>query len=211
MNGKRGPRGKASAAASRFHRRKSTMADTYTPRPGSVPWRTIDFLIKNPDEELTRGDVAVKFDCVGTGVDTALTSAVNNGVLKKGRNSEMELVWLLGDASKVTLLPWLDQPAARAPAPAPAASLSAWGESLRHQPGMPTIRRGVRLLNERDRQELEYDTWLVQFGVGDSAEFAEVRLDEIKKHARRYQRKNAGVRFIFAPTRDGQHGIERRA
>ncbi len=75
----------------------------YKPQRGSVPWKVLRFLVQNPDEELTRGDIAVKFDTFGGSVDTLLARAVAMGALKKARNSETELTWILGSAGKVDL------------------------------------------------------------------------------------------------------------
>lgn len=82
------------------------MADTYTPRPGSIAWRVIDFLTRNPDEELTRGDIATKFDCVGSSLDSLLSTAVRCGALKRIRNTHNELVWIVADATKLDLQAW---------------------------------------------------------------------------------------------------------
>lgn len=79
--------------------------EIYVPRPGSVPWRVLSFLVANPDEQLTRGDVAVKFDCIGGGVDTILQLAVARECLKKTRNSELEVVWILGMVKRFRLDP----------------------------------------------------------------------------------------------------------
>lgn len=70
--------------------------ELYVPRPGTLPWRVLNYLLQNPDEELTRGDVAVKFSCIGTGIDTMLQLAVARECLKKSRNSKGEMIWILG-------------------------------------------------------------------------------------------------------------------
>ena len=64
----------------------------------------IQFLRANPDEELTRGDVAVKFDALGTTIDTALVPAVEHKMLVKGKNGEAELVWRIGPKTKPALV-----------------------------------------------------------------------------------------------------------
>jgi hypothetical protein len=105
--------------------------EIYVPKPGSLPWKVLSFLLANPDEELTRGDVGVKFDCIGAGIDAMLQLAVSRDALKKGRNSQMELVWILGLVKRFRLDPLPEaaddkqakapQPSAQAAAPAPAA------------------------------------------------------------------------------------------
>lgn len=100
--------------------------ELYIPRPGSVPWRVLSFLVANPDEQLTRGDVAVKFDCIGGGVDTILQLAVARECLKKTRNSELEVVWILGLVKRFRL----DQ----LPADADDKSVAALQKAMDHKP-----------------------------------------------------------------------------
>lgn len=69
------------------------MRGTYKPRSGSVAARVIDFLSSNPGEELSRSDVAAKYDCSAQSVSSLLASAVDNGVLAYSRNDDLELVY----------------------------------------------------------------------------------------------------------------------
>jgi len=92
--------------------------ELYVPRPGIVAWKVLDYLVRNPNEELTRGDVAVKFDCIGGGVDTLLQLAVARGALKKSRNGMRELTWILGDLTRFRLDPMPPSGAAAPPAAA---------------------------------------------------------------------------------------------
>jgi hypothetical protein len=79
--------------------------ELYVPRPGSLPWKVLNFLVQNPEEELTRGDVAVKFDCVGAGIDSMLQLAVARECLKKTRNRGGDLAWILGLVKRFRLDP----------------------------------------------------------------------------------------------------------
>lgn len=188
------------------------MTEKYIPKPGSVPWRTISFLRDNPDEELARGDIAVKFDCVGGSLDTTLAKAVQCGALKRLRNTDQEFVWVLGDLSNVELQPWANEPkpAARVPG-----TLSSWtAQAVASH--MPAIRKNTPLAPidtkkaARLRKEAEYDAWLGQFAVGDSAEFTEDRFKEIRGNAMRYSRHHK-TQFRTAKVRAGIMGIERKA
>lgn len=49
----------------------------YIPKAGSLAEEVINFLMANPDEELSSGDIAVKFDHLQTSVTTGLKTAVH--------------------------------------------------------------------------------------------------------------------------------------
>lgn len=55
-----------------------------------------DYLQKNPEEELTRSDIATKFNVQSSIVDSELKAAVNAGRLAVERNEDDGLVWRLG-------------------------------------------------------------------------------------------------------------------
>ncbi|MDP3625043.1 MAG: hypothetical protein Q8S12_00485 [Hydrogenophaga sp.] len=55
----------------------------------------LDFLKANPDEELTRDDVAQKFDMSATSVHASLEPAVNGGALVFERNEDLHFVYRL--------------------------------------------------------------------------------------------------------------------
>jgi AraC-like DNA-binding protein len=58
--------------------------------------RVCDYLETNPDDELTRSDIATKFGVAATAVDGELRPAVNAGRLIMARNDDDGLVWRLG-------------------------------------------------------------------------------------------------------------------
>lgn len=89
------------------------------PRPGSVLWHVLSYLLKHHDEErppeLTRQDVSTKFDCALGGVDTLLQKPTARGCLVKSRNSKNQMVWKLGLVKRFRLDPLpSDAPAAPA-------------------------------------------------------------------------------------------------
>lgn len=205
---------------------------TYTPRVGSIPYRVLTFLVLNPQEELTRGDIAVKFDCQASSVDTLLGIAVARQILKRGRNSEMEVVWSLGKSTDFVLdqtkgddeplvkLPSRCFPSARSATPESESYIGRSAAPVRSpfQSASPVtldladikVRKGVRLMTKEERRRAEFSEWFAQFEVGDSAEFDEIHLPTIKTECRRHMRE-AKTKFRFEATGPGRQGVERTA
>lgn len=73
---------------------------SYTPREGSLPWKVIEFLTTNPEEELSPNEISAKFDVPAKQIHTQLALAVQHGTLKRAE-SEDELVYCLGTGSPV--------------------------------------------------------------------------------------------------------------
>lgn len=71
---------------------------SYAPQQGSVAWKVIEFLTTNPEEELSRDDIAAKFDAVSNHVHTLLRQCVEAGLLKRVE-VEDELVYRLGNGT----------------------------------------------------------------------------------------------------------------
>lgn len=59
-------------------------APVYLPRHGSLAERVIEWFRKNPEEELSRPDIALKFELSQSSVQACLQTAVDNG----------ELIWV---------------------------------------------------------------------------------------------------------------------
>lgn len=76
------------------------MADTYRPRPGSLVDRVLAFFEKNPDEELSRSDVAVKFELGITSVSGTLAAAVQAGLLRWEKDDAGRWVYRAGQEVK---------------------------------------------------------------------------------------------------------------
>lgn len=191
----------------------------YTPKAGSIPYQVCRFLFANPDEELTRADIAVKFGVPGSAVDTALDYAVTMGMLNKGKNTDLDQVWMAGPhIEHVVIEPWPDDPDVKSRAEAANDALAirlAGGEPAL---ALPAIRRNTPLLTsdaakkkaERMRAEIAWDTWLGQFRPNDSAEFSAESVKEFRQHARRYSREHK-TKFRILAVRPGVFGIERKA
>ena len=70
---------------------------TYTPRTGSLADKVLRFLRENPEEELTRSDVSVKFGVMVSSVGGCLLHTVHQNHLVQTRNEEGQLVYRLPD------------------------------------------------------------------------------------------------------------------
>lgn len=88
---------------------------SYAPQQGSVAWKVIEFLTTNPDEELTRDDIAAKFDCTSGNVHSLLRQSVDAGLLLRVETDD-ELVYRLGKGSPVIKPNKAANPSLRAPA-----------------------------------------------------------------------------------------------
>lgn len=71
--------------------------DTYTPAPGSLAYRVLEWFQKNPEEELTIADIAGKFDAQRGGISGHLKIAVDKGVLKYSQNEDLIYVYTLSE------------------------------------------------------------------------------------------------------------------
>jgi hypothetical protein len=72
------------------------MKDIYTPRPGSLPARIIEFFQENPEEELSRADIAAKFVVASSTIDACLAAAIDFGGIATRTNDDLQRVWVAG-------------------------------------------------------------------------------------------------------------------
>lgn len=183
------------------------MSIHYTPKPGSVADQVIAFFEENPDEELTRADIAQKFDTAHATVDSTLQLAVARGCLVRERNRSMEMVWKLGRVKAQRDL----SRAAEAPIPATVPRTSPFAASaLDFDPLSIKVRKGVRLKTAAQRLEEKFDQLFESFEVGDSAEFDDHLASMLRLQSRRFS-KGRAVKFVFMDTEPGKVGMERRA
>lgn len=70
--------------------------NAFTPAAGSLAAKVIDYFRQNPEEELTRRDVADKFEIAAASVDTCLKKATDAGYLATKNNDEMVRCWVAG-------------------------------------------------------------------------------------------------------------------
>lgn len=76
------------------------MTTPYTPREGSVAWKVIQFLTKNPEESLDADIIAAKFEADRRNVHTLLGPSVQAGLLQRAEDmASGELVYTRGGAA----------------------------------------------------------------------------------------------------------------
>lgn len=112
----------------------SDQIEVYAPKPGSIPWRVVKHLQESGAAELSKREIGRQFgvDNLDT-ITTLLQLACARGVLVRGRNSQADLTWKLGDVQCVlaTTRPVEETPAARdqEPAAAPTSAVGKWSPS----------------------------------------------------------------------------------
>lgn len=179
-------------------------ASTYVPNPGTVPWRVIQFLQANEGEELSKSDIAAKFECKADGVDTILASAMRAGLINKARSDGL-IVFRLGTV-QVKLQPMresTDEKPVRK-------FVRARSQNVEFDPSSIQVRKKTPLRTpEQERRQL-FDAFLRKLDVGDSAEFDEAGLITLKHHVKRYG-KATQTKFTLRVLGAGRAGIERTA
>jgi hypothetical protein len=68
----------------------------WTPRAGGLAHRVLDFLTRNPDEELYTADIAKKFEVDSTSVQSALIGGVQAGAIVAAKDEKGRRVYRLG-------------------------------------------------------------------------------------------------------------------
>jgi hypothetical protein len=174
---------------------------SYTPRPGSIPFRVISFLMRNEGEELTRKDIATKFDCDGSTLDTILGEAMRTGLLERYRTDD-GMAWKLG--SRRIELPDEPEPLAAGLPFRPIVT------AVAVDPTAIKVRKGVPLKTAAEQRQDAFDKLFATFEVGDSAEFQADWYDELTLQAKRYSR-GKGVKFTVMRLTESLAGMERRA
>lgn len=69
---------------------------TYVPRAGTLASLLCEFFRDNPDEELSRSDIASKFDVNATSIDNSIKAAIDAGVIATKNSEDMTRVWVAG-------------------------------------------------------------------------------------------------------------------
>lgn len=171
----------------------------YKPSPGSIPHRVLSFLIANPDEELARSDIAVKFDTSAATVDTILRLPTSRGALVKTKNRDMELVWKLGDPAAV------DMTDGSSPGAVLKTSICEMSEAFHSARGAaaaaaadkampfdsPIVESADDLLPDTDKTRRAQDVkkywaWFDRFAVGAAAEFDRSLIRDVAHLAGKY-------------------------
>lgn len=73
---------------------------TYTPQIDGIPFRVIEYFTTNPEEELDKHALEIKFGKPANQFISILAVAVDSGALIRTTNSDDEIVWRLGTGIK---------------------------------------------------------------------------------------------------------------
>lgn len=158
----------------------------------SVAWRVIDFLQANPTEELTRHDVAAKYDIDPVQVDDKLRPAVNSGHLIREVNADSVLVWRLNYSKRGTPKPF-------------AVSLAAAKKAARARRrsrvvidfASLVIEEGLPVIENRPTRGGEWGALFGRMKAGDSVLFPVEAKDALSHAQFAYRSKNPGVMFVI--------------
>lgn len=196
----------------------------YSPRTGSIPFKVLQFLKANPDEELTRQDIALKFDTAVATVDQLLAIAKARGALKTARNSAMQLVWMIDDVSAFEIgeaeepldadtTPAVEVEVGLAPSPARAPVAPVDDAAMPFN--APIVKGGAQSLlpdsEARRRKNIEaYNKWFSGFDVGDAAKFGAKHMRDVSGLAGKYGKAH-GVAFRCRKINDREAAIVREA
>lgn len=190
----------------------------YTPHNGSLARKVVEFFAANPEETLTRGDVAEKFDVTAEHVDGCLAAAMSHQVIVRRRDSSTGYTVFAAGPSLQACVDALG------------------GKAASDEPTPPNGRTGRRTAI-RPLPDIDIDSLQVDYdkplpcstnGRGGQNKYGQLlaRLDKpgasvtglpvsyrasLQKATQRYQRENPGVKLCVR-TLDSTHiGIWRTA
>lgn len=178
---------------------------TKAARKPSLIQRVCEYLESNPDDELTRSDIAKKFDIAPTAVDGELRPAVNAGRLLQNRNDDDGLVWRLGGPKASTPHPF--QAGARAAKAARAAKMRA---TLAIDLSKITIEKGV-IFQPSTRRLDQWTALFRRMEVEDSFAMPLHGKNALAKAATDYKKDNPGFSFSIRKISDDECRIWRKA
>lgn len=177
----------------------------YIPRKDSISYKVLSFLLRNQDEELTRDDIAIKFDANHASIDSLLSIAKSRGALVTSRNSSMELVWKIGDTKIFSLKSEEPEikPSAKNPRNATRANVEIPCQPNENLEGMPFECKITKNGNPqkfsknfddaRQNKIASYEKWFSTFDVNDTAAFGLKFFYEVARLAAKYGRKEGRV------------------
>lgn len=188
----------------------------YIPRPGSLPYQVTEFLVRNPDEELTIHDIAAKFGCPHLSVHTKLAQAVERGLLRRAPNSDLEQAYTKGPQAAASMLqatPSATRPAAQhtedaaALAVSPFATVGSQRQALRRRKCFVLdvnrihIEQGVPLPGRAAAPEL-WRSVFERMQPGDSFALPALARNAVSRAATAYKRAT-GVALAIRQTGEG--------
>lgn len=178
------------------------MTDHYTPRSGSLAARLIAFFQENPDEELTRQDIAVKFIVQPSMIDAELNMAIDQGAIATKNGESMERVWVAGRRIKRVRVvkAQADDPRPRRRPASPAPDDMPLPSQIVIEKGVPKPKRA--LASEK------YVDVFMRMEVDDSFAAPASCCKRLYEHARKFG-KQVGRRFTLRRADDGSGRIWR--
>ena len=165
------------------------------PRKDSVAWRVVDFLEANPSEELTRHDVAAKFDIDPVQVDDALKQVVASGHIVRELNAESVSVWRLNFTRTGVPKPF-------------ALSVGAAKKAVRAQRRPPVsidfdalvIEEGIPLVVNVPQKRGQWDRVFGKMRPGDSFQLALEAREAVAHAQANYRKLHPSTRFTIRKT-----------
>lgn len=165
------------------------------PRKDSVAWRVVDFLEANPSEELTRHDVAAKFDIDPVQVDDALKPVVSSGHIVRELNADSVSVWRLNFTRTGVPKPF-------------ALSVGEAKKAVRAERRPPisidfaslVIEEGIPLVVNHPQKRGQWDALFGRMRPGDSFQLTLEARDALSHAQYNYRKQNPSARFTIRKT-----------
>lgn len=176
------------------------------PRKDSVAWKVVDFLEGNPGEELTRHDVAEKFDIDPVQVDDTLRPVVVSGHIVRELNDESVSVWRLNFAKR-----GIPKPFAISLAEAKKARRATRRPSVALDFSSLVIDKEIALVDNTRKGKSEWEGLLGKMDAGDSV-LLPIEARDAAAHAyAAYRRKHPSTKFSVRKVGTGNCRIWRLA
>lgn len=160
------------------------------PRKDSVAWKVVDFLEGNPGEELTRHDIAEKFDIDPVQVDDALRHVLTSGHIVRELNEDSVSVWRLNFTKR-----GIPKPFAISLAEAKKARRAARKPAVAIDFSALVIEKEIALVDNTRKGSSEWEKLLDRMEEGDSV-LLPIEARDAAAHAyAAYRRKYPATRF----------------
>lgn len=158
-------------------------------RKPSLIQRVCEYLETNPDDELTRSDIATKFGIAPTAVDGELRAAVAAGRLINDRNDDDGLIWRLGGPKTNSPHPF--QAGERA---AKSARLTKTRATLAIDLSQIKIEKGI-VYQPRVKRSAQWGALFSTMDIEDSFAMPMQGKQALARAAAEYKKDNPGFRF----------------
>lgn len=176
------------------------------PRKDSVAWKVVDFLEGNPGEELTRHDIAEKFDIDPVQVDDALRTVVSSGHIVRELNEESVSVWRLNFSKK-----GIPKPFAISLAEAKKARRASRKTPVMIDFGSLVIEKEIPLVDNTRKGNSEWEKLLGRMTTGDSVLLPLEARDAAAHAYANYRQKHPASKFSVRKVGQDQCRIWRLA